>query len=221
MVTEIKEGGRRVESEKKVFPGYVLVRMELDDRSWACLLYTSGTYLNWKFVAKRLRKYSVVAGDSITLPEFYSKRFQMCIRDRRMGIARGVDMDAPAAPIRSDLGSTADMSTGAPAVIAKAHHGSVSKEKRLQVEREDVYKRQAQVAMGAKPAQTIKAIAEAEAYPGPSLIIGYSPCEMHSIKGGMAHCQDEMKKAVDCGYWNQMCIRDSAEPRASGHARQP
>ena len=60
----------------------------------------------------------------------------------------------------------------------------------------------AQVAMGAKPAQTIKAIAEAEAYPGPSLIIGYSPCEMHSIKGGMANCQDEMKKAVDCGYWN-------------------
>ena len=60
----------------------------------------------------------------------------------------------------------------------------------------------AQVAMGAKPAQTIKAIAEAEAYPGPSLIIGYSPCEMHSIKGGMANCQDEMAKAVDCGYWN-------------------
>ena len=60
----------------------------------------------------------------------------------------------------------------------------------------------AQVAMGAKPAQTIKAIAEAEAYPGPSLIIGYSPCEMHAIKGGMKNCQEEMKKAVDCGYWN-------------------
>ncbi len=60
----------------------------------------------------------------------------------------------------------------------------------------------AQVAMGAKPAQTIKAIAEAEAYPGPSLIIGYSPCEMHSIKGGMKNAQEEMKRAVDCGYWN-------------------
>ena len=58
------------------------------------------------------------------------------------------------------------------------------------------------VALGATPPQTIKAIAEAEAYPGPSLIIGYSPCEMHSIKGGMANCQDEMAKAVDCGYWN-------------------
>lgn len=60
----------------------------------------------------------------------------------------------------------------------------------------------AQVAMGANPAQTIKAITEAEAYHGPSLIIGYAPCEMHSIKGGMANCQKEMKKAVECGYWN-------------------
>ena len=54
----------------------------------------------------------------------------------------------------------------------------------------------------ANMAQTLKAIAEAEAYPGPSLVIGYAPCEMHSIKGGMTNCQAEMKKAVDCGYWN-------------------
>ncbi len=60
----------------------------------------------------------------------------------------------------------------------------------------------AQVAMGADQAQTLKAIKEAEAYNGPSLIIGYAPCEMHSIKGGMINCQKEMKKAVDCGYWN-------------------
>ena len=60
----------------------------------------------------------------------------------------------------------------------------------------------AQIAMGADQNQTLKAIAEAEAYPGPSLIIGYAPCEMHSIKGGMVNCQAEMKKAVDCGYWD-------------------
>ena len=60
----------------------------------------------------------------------------------------------------------------------------------------------AQVAMGANPNQTLQAIREAEAYHGPSLVIGYSPCEMHSIKGGMANCQSEMKKAVACGYWN-------------------
>ena len=60
----------------------------------------------------------------------------------------------------------------------------------------------AQIAMGADMNQTIKALAEAEAYPGPSLVIGYAPCEMHSIKGGMTNCQKEMKRAVDCGYWN-------------------
>ena len=60
----------------------------------------------------------------------------------------------------------------------------------------------AQIAMGADNNQTLKALQEAEAYPGPSLVIGYAPCEMHSIKGGMANCQLEMKKAVDCGYWN-------------------
>ncbi len=60
----------------------------------------------------------------------------------------------------------------------------------------------AQLALGANPAQTIKAIAEAEAYNGPSLLICYSPCELHGIKGGMNHCQDEMKAAVKSGYWN-------------------
>ena len=60
----------------------------------------------------------------------------------------------------------------------------------------------AQIAMGANMNQTLKAIEEAEAYPGPSLIIGYAPCEMHSIKGGMVNCQNEMRKAVDSGYWN-------------------
>ena len=69
----------------------------------------------------------------------------------------------------------------------------------------------AQVAMGANPAQTLKAIQEAEAYHGPSLIIGYAPCEMHSIKGGMMNCQKEMKKAVDCGYWNLFRFNPDAE----------
>ena len=60
----------------------------------------------------------------------------------------------------------------------------------------------AQIAMGADQNQTIKALVEAEAYHGPSIIIAYAPCEMHSIKGGMVNCQAEMKRAVDCGYWN-------------------
>ena len=60
----------------------------------------------------------------------------------------------------------------------------------------------AQIALGANPMQTINVIKEAEAYDGPSLIIGYAPCELHGLKGGMNHCQDEMKAAVASGYWN-------------------
>ena len=62
----------------------------------------------------------------------------------------------------------------------------------------------AQVAMGADNAQTLKAIREAEAYPGPSLVIAYAPCINHGLKrkGGMGRSQNEEKLAVDCGYWH-------------------
>jgi len=59
----------------------------------------------------------------------------------------------------------------------------------------------AQIAMGADQAQTLKALREAEAYDGPSLIIAYSPCINHGIKVGMGHSQEEERKAVECGYW--------------------
>ena len=59
----------------------------------------------------------------------------------------------------------------------------------------------AQVAMGADPNQLIKAIQEAEAHPGPSVIVAYTPCTSHGIKAGMANVQAEMKRAVDAGYW--------------------
>ena len=83
----------------------------------------------------------------------------------------------------------------------------------------------AQVAMGADMNQLLKALTEAEAYNGPSLIIGYAPCEMHGVKGGMQNCQLEMKKAVEAGYWqmfrynptleNNKLIVDSKEPTGS------
>ena len=79
----------------------------------------------------------------------------------------------------------------------------------------------AQVAMGANPAQTIKAITEAEAYNGPSLIIGYSPCEMHSIKGGMINCQKEMKKAVECGYWNLFRFNPASDKKFTLDSKAP
>ncbi len=76
----------------------------------------------------------------------------------------------------------------------------------------------AQIALGANPAQTVKAITEAEAYNGPSLIIGYAPCELHGIaKGGMNHCQDEMKKAVKAGYWNLF----SFNPQLKAEGKNP
>ncbi len=87
----------------------------------------------------------------------------------------------------------------------------------------------AQVAMGANMNQLLKALTEAEAYNGPSLVIGYAPCEMHGIKkGGMQNCQLEMKKAVDAGYWNMFRYNptlpnnkltiDSGEPTADYQA---
>ncbi len=75
----------------------------------------------------------------------------------------------------------------------------------------------AQIAMGADMNQTLKAIKEAEAYHGPSLIIGYAPCEMHSIKGGMQNCQKEMQKAVECGYWNNFRF----DPRLAEAGKNP
>jgi len=79
---------------------------------------------------------------------------------------------------------------------------NISKKSLAEIAMQYGYVYVAQVAMGSNPNQTLAAIREAIAYPGPSLIIGYSPCEMHSIKGGLANCQSEMKDAVACGYWN-------------------
>ena len=79
----------------------------------------------------------------------------------------------------------------------------------------------AQIAMGANKVQTLKAIAEAEAYKGPSLIIAYAPCEMHSIKGGMENCQKEMDKAVKCGYWNLFRFNPAAEKPFTLDSKEP
>ena len=105
--------------------------------------------------------------------------------------------------VYSNTGGQASKSTNIGAVAQFAAAGKqIAKKSLAEIAMSYGYVYVAQVAMGANMNQTLKAIAEAEAYPGPSLIIGYAPCEMHSIKGGMTNCQSEMKKAVDCGYWN-------------------
>ena len=105
--------------------------------------------------------------------------------------------------VYSNTGGQASKATNIGAVAQFAAAGKAIQKKSLaEIAMSYGYIYVAQVAMGANPQQTLKAIAEAEAYPGPSLVIGYAPCEMHSIKGGMKNCQSEMKKAVECGYWN-------------------
>ena len=79
----------------------------------------------------------------------------------------------------------------------------------------------AQISMGADYAQTVKAIAEAEAYPGPSLIIAYAPCINHGIKKGMAKAQTEEKLAVECGYWHLFRFNPAAENKFSLDSKAP
>ena len=114
--------------------------------------------------------------------------------------------------VYSNTGGQASKASNIGQVAQFAASGKETKKKSLsEIAMSYGYVYVAQVAMGANPNQTIKAICEAEAYNGPSLIIGYAPCEMHSIKGGMTNCQQEMKKAVECGYWNLFRFDPSKE----------
>lgn len=114
--------------------------------------------------------------------------------------------------VYSNTGGQASKATNFGAVAQFAAAGKNTAKKSLaEIAMSYGYVYVAQVAMGANPNQTLTAIREAEAYHGTSIIIGYSPCEMHSIKGGMLHCQDEMKKAVECGYWNLFRFNPAAK----------
>ena len=114
--------------------------------------------------------------------------------------------------VYSNTGGQASKASNLGQVAQFAASGKETKKKSLsEIAMSYGYVYVAHVAMGANQAQTIKAITEAEAYHGPSLIIGYAPCEMHSIKGGMMNCQAEMKKAVECGYWNLFRFDPSKE----------
>ncbi|GAB6167738.1 pyruvate:ferredoxin (flavodoxin) oxidoreductase [Clostridium carnis] len=104
--------------------------------------------------------------------------------------------------IYSNTGGQSSKSTPTAAIAKFAASGKRTKKKDLGMMAMTYgYVYVAQVSMGADKNQTLKAIAEAEAYKGPSLIIAYAPCISHGIKSGMANSQDEAKKAVDCGYW--------------------
>ncbi len=105
--------------------------------------------------------------------------------------------------VYSNTGGQASKASQTAQVAQFAAAGKVMKKKDLaQIAMAYGYVYVAQVAMGANYQQTLKAIAEAEAYPGPSLIIAYAPCINHGIKAGMSKAMDEMKNAVDAGYWH-------------------
>ena len=104
--------------------------------------------------------------------------------------------------VYSNTGGQASKSSPRAAVAQFAAAGKRTKKKDLgmmAMSYRDVYV--AQVAMGANPAQLLKAVTEAEAYNGPSIVICYSPCINHGLRAGMANVMTEMKNAVDCGYW--------------------
>ena len=105
--------------------------------------------------------------------------------------------------VYSNTGGQSSKATPAGAVAKFAASGKKVRKKDLgMIAKSYGYVYVAQVAMGASQAQYFKAIKEAEAYPGPSLIICYAPCINHGIKIGMGHSQMEEKLAVDCGYWH-------------------
>jgi len=130
--------------------------------------------------------------------------------------------------IYSNTGGQSSKSTPTAAIAKFAASGKKTKKKDLGMMAMTYgYVYVAQISMGADKNQTLKAIAEAEAYNGPSLIIAYAPCISHGIKTGMANSQEEAKKAVECGYWglyrynpslvgtkNPFSL-DSKEPKAS------
>ena len=104
--------------------------------------------------------------------------------------------------VYSNTGGQASKSTPTGAIAKFAATGKRTKKKDLALLAMVYgYVYVAQVSMGANMQQVVKAFAEAEAYHGPSIIIAYAPCINHGIKGGMDNSQMEMKKAVECGYW--------------------
>ena len=114
--------------------------------------------------------------------------------------------------VYSNTGGQSSKSTPTGAIAQFAAGGKETKKKDLAgMAMTYGYVYVAQIAMGADFNQTVKAIAEAEAYPGPSLIIAYAPCINHGIKKGMSKAQTEEQLAVECGYWNNFRYNPAAE----------
>ena len=124
--------------------------------------------------------------------------------------------------VYSNTGGQASKATKTGATAQFAAGGKETKKKDLAgIAMSYGYVYVAQIAMGADYNQTVKAIAEAEAYPGPSLIIAYAPCINHGIKKGMAKAQTEEELAVKCGYWHNFRFNPAADKKFTLDSKAP
>ena len=124
--------------------------------------------------------------------------------------------------VYSNTGGQASKSTKTGAVAQFAAGGKETKKKDLAgIAMSYGYVYVAQICMGGDMQQTVKALAEAEAYPGPSLIIAYAPCINHGIKKGMNKAQTEEKLALECGYWNNFRYNPAAEKKFTLDSKAP
>ena len=124
--------------------------------------------------------------------------------------------------VYSNTGGQSSKATKTGAVAQFAAGGKDTKKKDLaSIAMSYGYVYVAQISMGADYAQTVKAIAEAEAYPGPSLILAYAPCINHGIKKGMSKAQTEEKLAVETGYWNNFRFNPAAENKFTLDSKAP
>jgi len=124
--------------------------------------------------------------------------------------------------VYSNTGGQSSKATKTGAVAQFAAGGKDTKKKDLaSIAMSYGYVYVAQISMGADYAQTVKAIAEAEAYPGPSLILAYAPCINHGIKKGMSKAQTEEKLAVETGYWNNFRYNPAAENKFTLDSKAP
>ena len=124
--------------------------------------------------------------------------------------------------VYSNTGGQSSKSTPTGAIAQFAAGGKETKKKDMaSIAMSYGYVYVAQISMGADFNQTVKAIAEAEAYPGPSLIIAYAPCINHGIKKGMAKAQTEEELAVKCGYWHNFRFNPAADNKFSLDSKTP
>lgn len=124
--------------------------------------------------------------------------------------------------VYSNTGGQSSKSTKTGAIAQFAAGGKETKKKDLaSIAMSYGYVYVAQISMGADYNQTVKALKEAEAYNGPSVIIAYAPCIAHGIKKGMSEAMTEEKKAVESGYWNNFRYNPDAENKFTLDSKKP